>query len=916
MAKANDISTDESEQLKALAEELERFDGEPLSDEEVDELLAKALANRLKKEAEIECQTTLHQEYLDQEIKHYIRQFVVNSRIEAKNHAEHQLFNLNARGVEWFRATSGSVLFLDEKNQELCSVLPAEVNTFGVRRRISINDNGIVAHVARTRKSHCSNNVNSVSFYQNEIASTNSEMAVPLFDGTDRKRLIGVYNLEANEGGAFTPIQVEEMQEKAAYLTPHLLVLERLSTHPEAFGWHPEVHTWGPATPLRKFCGIVSQQLRLEPDASPPSCSVWHFDSSKSELWALAVHGYDYKFINDEWLPLDSATGRVATKPTRTIASGSPAELNFIRLNKANRMNIDHVMLASLRSRDPQTTTGIGALAIHFSANRPEGQVPSEETLQWLAEQAEEIIETVSESRLRLAPSYLQNKFADSGFSSRDFDALMKVTLEKLGAEAGSIFVRAQGSRRLQCVFTTGLEGVTDIDRVAYDIDDDQDSCTCHLAIHGGTYRNNRGINRLRINGEFTAQHWREKLSGDAGLFRRVLGTSVQIGDPANPDMTIVLRLNRSSFSKPFTESDERLLKLILEHSKWVFENWAFMQIGREGFVEGTIKHVQVERLFEQIVAPAKARYEAPDQATLFVRCDDTTPPYRSHLYRSRKTNVPPEYLDDFSLTEQTGKEPVEALAEHKIVEGKVQHSPFLSRVCFPLLAWSGSQLVDGVVALDFQEEEEAWEECSRVGRFTDIVRLAAAWSVVDRDLNRQFLWGDAFEALTAWGTHLLSSEHGVNAFVNWARFELFDEKLLPNPLEFGDVEQKRPAYQELRNRLLQRYQVQATADGSRCKIPLRVGPCLVGCIELGLKNDGLSPGTEGHRYDDLLRELSASISSVWNRLMIDTNLWKVSFTETHSANDWKAWNANIRWISDNWRSRNTPSLLHGSRWT
>lgn len=819
---------------------------------------------------------------------HGLMQLYDELKQEASSHALTRLYSLNSVGVRHYDARSGWIFIVDESGKYLESIEEAAYNT-GLRQfRMRIDGPGIVPHVFRTGEAFWTPHVSEVPFYEPKVSSTRSELAVPIYD--PEHRLIGIYNLEANEEGAFTPAQVRELEKNVAFLVPHLLVLRELRRSSD-FGtlpFHPEIHCrrFNPRLLLERFCRVVVDALTI-PDAPAPSCTFWTCEPQQGRCWTLADFEYDQVFYALDTLTMNAAVARTATGPEGTIFRGTPEklqsknleeELQFENLERAKRMGLEHAIIARL--------AGDKTLNIYFFDKRPAEAMPSDEVIRWVARQAEQLIGSFYRQRKQLALATMQCDLAQAQYGAGRFASFLQTYLRCTDSVAGSIFVRVPRSYYLLCAESTGLDGVGDPTTVKYHVLKDKHSFTCWMAEHPDPLR----VNWTRLEDSHrppdcpaeSSGKSRERIVGQTPYLRRLLGKSVML--PGGTSLGCV-RLVRSALSPPFTREDEELATHLCESQEAVhtFCNYGFTQSGNVTPAYHCSTRARIEQeLLPQVVHEGVGQIPPVYQATVFERCERARPQYGIYAFCSKERLIPSRNL---------------RLESHLIRSSENHPSSIIlaggdafSRVCVPLRVWSGRQLVEAVLALDYADAADDWTNEQIREIFDWSVQLSAIWSWnTMRVPDSVFLRGGGDEEMFK---SLLKHAAGRDNVAGGVRLRLksgAEEEVYtqgPIPDELGRMKPCPDAR-------LKRYGVELAPDGRFCRTPLMVGPARVGELECAL-TDEFAERLRRHvlrrsgeaNTDSIivlgdLCTLLAAVSGPWSRLVAG-NLasWEATFSK------------------------------------
>ena len=500
---------------------------------------------------------------------------------------------------------------------------------------------GIIGHVAATHRPYLTNDVSNDRYYHFQTSGrcpprpAGSELAVPIVvsDG-GRLRLIGVFNLESTNKNAFLECHQGELMAAATELAPEILVLHHLRD-PQAFGWHPETHGWTVDSLLEEFCAGVAGHY-ADPaapgtaatrDQLPrPSCTVWQREEDGS-MWARATARVDYEYIDRRTLSTKSFTSRVAASPPGAVGRSVPRKV-FERPAKSIEMGIAYAFSAPvhpmLTKENQPGVPALGTVNVYYFKDelparlRANPSLLPKEVPDWLiaslAEEVARIVDGCERLRERVAAAVLRFRLHERTLPGlTDFDTIRQVAMECMEAHSCSVFgrdrsaaspagrpdSRRRGARRrsgvMRCLATTGLQRAdgTAVDRaeVHYDLDDARDhGLTARLAAERGSGLRLRSTvdlisNPPRSDAPVAANKYRETYSHADTEHRPFLGVSVDgpagAASSGMADLPVgVIRVLRASGSRPFTLSDERLLRRLADESAPLFHRWSLSRRG------------------------------------------------------------------------------------------------------------------------------------------------------------------------------------------------------------------------------------------------------------------------------------------------------------------------------------------------
>jgi len=281
------------------------------------------------------------------EILHRVLAQLERTKADARTKAKERLFHQLGALVERFGATSGWLLpvriKIERNAGEGAPIIPEpgawefrEALTHNSTNRYKIGQpqskRGIVGHVVETGLGYLSNHVVDafeeplVPYYKLCIPTTRSELTVPIWEPPSAEepssadtpkrgpRLIAVLNLESNQFGAFLPVLMGELQAAVAPLVPDLIVYENAQDDQMVTGWHPAVHGWGSMHIIDRFCYAVANATHDGREEPSLTCTIWNFDEVKGVLYARGTSGFDYEYLMQRTLDLESFSGKVVQK--------------------------------------------------------------------------------------------------------------------------------------------------------------------------------------------------------------------------------------------------------------------------------------------------------------------------------------------------------------------------------------------------------------------------------------------------------------------------------------------------------------------------------------------------------------------------------------------------------------------------
>ncbi len=501
---------------------------------------------------------------------------------------------------------------------------------------------GVVGHVAATRRPFLSHNVaEDTPPYKDTICGphgTKSELAVPIMASDEHgdDRLIGVLNLESGALSAFLEAHKGELTAAATELAPEILVLDHLAADRHAFGWHPTVYGWTLGRLLGLFSAAVSDPDNLDATARlpAPSTTIWHWDHQEDVLYVRATARYDYEYVSQRVLPIESFTGDAAQARKEWVAACAPGKLPvFKRPRKSEAMGLDYAFAGPVYIRGSNSEKSAAVVTLYYfrhELNR--GISDLEEAFpKWLVTELSlavgRIIDGCQKLRAHVASAYLKYRLSEHSIpDATEFETVREVLLECLDAQYCSLFAKQSiaakehtvDSWKLQCVSTTGLQKA---DGSAVDIRDASYRPNKHakkgiaiwLMEHPTTPKRYRSVVHLftkPVSKEepVPTNEFRESLY--AGTEHRPF-VAIAVCKPGlvstGHDSVGVVRLLRSPGSRPFVDADARLLERLARQCYSIFSRW-----GQSPHMEGLTKTLHFGARFPKVL-PLLEGLKEPD---------------------------------------------------------------------------------------------------------------------------------------------------------------------------------------------------------------------------------------------------------------------------------------------------------------
>lgn len=471
-----------------------------------------------------------------------------------------------------------ATIFLRIGDGRLRAVATANLNRTTLE--IFESDRGIVPFVSRTGVERFVDDVSEeTDDYYADVPETQSELAAPLLlmNGS----VIGIVNLESDELEHFSQKSLAIINKLAGEIIIELLVLWELETA-DAFGlpWHPMTHGWSIQQILSEVCHCITRSL----DQDRVRAAIPYVDLESGDVHFYATSGAGYSLLTTP-LPSFETSDLFQSLlcPARTVVSYNPAmdlarakvsieveEGWLIRIHSVEEAIKDMLSLSSIIVFVTKSTNDTHMERMSRGVNITEALPEIARLIQgWLA--------TFSKLRPLMAHALLKCKSEAAKRPVCKFESLLRTALQTISAQAGSVFAIRKGSRRLECVETTGVivraqKRKADPD-VGYDLDRDESNLTTQAAIRG-VLRINRVYSRVPGKHcallESRTAKIREVLPGNHRNNRRFLAVSLV----KNDELFGVIRIIRTVRDKPFSICDERVIQALACLGAEIVSNW------------------------------------------------------------------------------------------------------------------------------------------------------------------------------------------------------------------------------------------------------------------------------------------------------------------------------------------------------
>ena len=344
-------------------------------------------------------------------------------------------------------------------------------------------------------------------FYVRLNRRTNSELAVPVRgvhrnarDGTRKAEVLGVLNLEANVTSAFNAAQALELAVLSSQIAPELLLMKLLDarTHAdtvdgggaahldhqgivasEIFAWHPDIHGWGLRKLLNNLAHTLSGAIPVGAGRPLVACTIWNVDPDKGKLLARGCSGFGYEYEAKMTVPLEGTfLGGAATQDLGVVERGAIEDFMIWRRRaKAERMELMHLVATPFVWPSGSTR---GLLSFFFF--RVQGhkmrdydveQVFDDHTVRSLAELVGRLSSSVRSLQENFGKALVRAEMpAPWSHSESVFHRALRVIMECLECDAGTIFIVEGESDSIHYVASTGAFSRRGSDTGASSVDD------------------------------------------------------------------------------------------------------------------------------------------------------------------------------------------------------------------------------------------------------------------------------------------------------------------------------------------------------------------------------------------------------------------------------------------------------------
>lgn len=448
---------------------------------------------------------------------------------------------------------------------------------------ISLDEDQIVTHVARTGRNHLSNDVSTDELYKSCFDGTQSELAVPVYNRNGD--VIGVINFENINKNAYSEKSLETIERSLPAFRKHLEVLYSTVNNPGSCPWHPALHGWNFPRVMKRLCHAICSTL----GSGTTTCTAWYCDGSKNAAFAFATCGYDSEYTRFKTLEHHmSKVGEVFEGHESGTVNFSPiSDPAFSEKKKAKDMGIDEGYM--IRIPFENSESGF-VLAVYTKSLKNPIQDRSRKSviltgLPLIVERIRDIANEFCKKRQEYISGLIADEARSSGASA--FGRVLPKLTKAMGAQAGSIFGRVEYSEVLECLATTGFV----VPPPSQQIDLIGESGHCyHVKRHRDSFTVLASENPwqpVRMNDasdpvENGLPDWlpkrkvpkavlKEAIRGCAPKHRRILLVGFEAPDGSRG----VIRLIRSMSSCPFVLGDEDLIRKIAMQLAIVLHKWS-----------------------------------------------------------------------------------------------------------------------------------------------------------------------------------------------------------------------------------------------------------------------------------------------------------------------------------------------------
>lgn len=494
--------------------------------------------------------------------------------LETQCQAERRLRDLVGGLTEKLEASYAWLFFFDPEKEQLKPLV-----TQNTKRRspLRLDDRSIVTQrIAVPKSEYVTNDVHQDEYYLEENGNSESALGVPILARDES--LLGVLYFESVMPSAFTTAQMIDLRTSVTQLVVPLLALQAIDDPTRPFNtWFPIPFGWDFERLLSRWLHCLTEALANH-DTPGPCISVWAADWRKERMWALGTTGYDCEYLRDKTLSIGSFVGEVASSPKGTVRHGKPEDL--VLSDKAKRMGLGRIVSTPIfLPGDEERGRGSGALNLYYSHDASDRPCLSDSFVADLADTIAAIAWEFQNQKLDMSVAHIQERLS---VSQSPLTTVADEIRKCLEADQGTLFLLDESRQELVTAATTGLETtetglhepirpqrLVNMSDMVYYLDSPSDQgFTVYLSSNPGVCARKNDVpdpDEKGLPPDFPTRptnKFREQCAASDTDHRRFLGIGVE-GDGIRG----VIRLLRSSESKPFRRSDELLLTKLSEIS-------------------------------------------------------------------------------------------------------------------------------------------------------------------------------------------------------------------------------------------------------------------------------------------------------------------------------------------------------------
>jgi len=648
--------------------------------------------------------------------------------------------------AETFRASYAWLFLYDPSVASLSSVVLYNVLQ---GRTIGIGSRSIVSHVAATRRGYLAMDVRRDPYYLEEVNDARSALSVPITSA--QGDLLGVLHFESSSKAAFSCAHLEDVATAALSLVPHLHLLQLSRVWQDQHIWCPYGYGWSIDRVLSRW--VYTMMDAVSSGETPaPGFTLWHVDWEKQQLWVRATSRYDYEYMKEDTLPLDSFTGRIAQLPPNAVRRTRLDDAEgFLRYDKARSMGLTDIVAAPVYCAAADTRAN-GVLSMYSFSPRSSMQTLSNSCVAKVSATIGRVIRDYQSIKSVMAAGHVHQRIARS---SNPCATYLEAVLTCLEADEGTLLEHDVPNRALVPVATTGLSGCREKFRsttcavstpIAYHLDNVADrGLTVYVAEHPGM---SLRINDIPNPSELglppdlprPCNKYRERGSSSQTEHRRIVAVSIE-----EAGSTLgVLRAVRGSESRPYNGSDEAILMTLaplcvpllkaLQCASRLGADLRDGSVDKRETARPQSSQVSVVSSLARLIDPIPAGTRAPKQRALEVlqslvsivvsdidMSDESevrallynVSPQREarrlclYAYHSSLARCVPDedrevtQLNDSNILIQASSS--RRIMTSETVEANKKCAKPTSRAVVPVISWTGDGLFEGLLVLDIQ---------------------------------------------------------------------------------------------------------------------------------------------------------------------------------------------------------------------